>query len=131
MKRTVLTLATLLSGVAWAQQEDTYDYFDANRQMIRNGVQSVLLCNGLFTSNRPLPTVFRHELAYLTPERFGGPVGTADGGEYEINEELNRNEKLIQKEFKDYAYDRTALRDNAARSRILWEEMNQEEEDLK
>ena len=88
MKRTALLLATLCGTTAWAQQEDTYDYFDANRQMIRNGVQSILLCNGLFTSNRPLSTVFRHELAYLTPERFGGPVGSADGGEYEINEEM-------------------------------------------
>ena len=39
----------MLFGTASAQQEETFDYFSANRQMIRNGVQAVLMCNGLFT----------------------------------------------------------------------------------
>ena len=88
MKRTVLLLAFLCSNAAIAQQEETYDYFGANREMIRNGVQAILMCNGLYTSNRPLRQVYRHELAYLTPERFGGPVGTPEGGEYETNDQL-------------------------------------------
>lgn len=79
----------LCCGSAMAQQQDTFDYFSANRQMVRNGVQSVLLCNGLFASNRSLRSVFRHELAYLDNERFGGIVGTAEGGEYEVNEGLS------------------------------------------
>jgi CubicO group peptidase (beta-lactamase class C family) len=91
MKRRIqiLFVTTLLTGMlAQAQQAESYDYFADNRQMVRNGVQSILMCNGLFTSNRPLRMVFRHELAYLTPERFGGPVGSPDGGEYEVNEAL-------------------------------------------
>jgi len=88
MKRTALLLTFLCSNVSLAQQEETYDYFGANREMIRNGIQAVLMCNGLYTSNRPLRQVYRHELAYLTQERFGGPVGTAAGGEYETDDEL-------------------------------------------
>lgn len=65
---------------AFAQQQETYDYARHNRQMIRRGVQAVLLCNGLFTSERSLEQVFGQELAYL-----GEPVGTADGGDYEVD----------------------------------------------
>ena len=67
------------------QQERTYDYFSANRTMIRNGVQAVLLCNGLFTGHRTLEQVYAHELKYLTSPRFGGAVGNADGGEYVVD----------------------------------------------
>jgi CubicO group peptidase (beta-lactamase class C family) len=74
-----------LLATATAQQTDSYDYFAPNRQMVRNGVQAVLLCNGLFTSNRSLKEVFRHELAYLDNERFGGIVGTPEGGEYVVD----------------------------------------------
>jgi len=82
MKRYLLLLA--LSGLclpaARAAQVDGFDYFAANRIMIRNGVQAILMCNGLFTSGRTLERVFEQELAYL-PE----PVGTADGGNYHID----------------------------------------------
>lgn len=88
MKRISLVLTLLISSLSNAQQADNYDYFADNRQLVRNGVQAVLTCNGLFTSNRDLRMVYRHELAYLTPERFGGPVGSANGGEYVINEDL-------------------------------------------
>lgn len=64
-------------------QVDDFDYFSANRVMIRNGVQAVLMCNGLFTSGRTLEQVFTQELAYL-PE----PVGTIDGGEYLVDWKL-------------------------------------------
>ncbi|MCH8335112.1 MAG: serine hydrolase, partial [Proteobacteria bacterium] len=74
-----------------AQQEETYDYFSANRTMIRNGVQAVLMCNGLFTGHRTLEQVFSQELKYLTSPRFGGVVGTVDGGEYVID----RDQKAI------------------------------------
>ena len=89
MRRAISVLALSCAGsVATAQQADTYDYFSANRDMVRNGVQAILMCNGLFTSNRSLPQVFRGELAYLNDDRFGGAVGTVDGGEYEINQDL-------------------------------------------
>ena len=79
MKRSSISLVILplvLSCSAYAQQEDRYDYFSANRTMIRNGVQAVLMCNGLFTGNRTLEQVFAQELIYLTTPRFGGAVGT-------------------------------------------------------
>ena len=67
-----------------AAEPGGYDYFSANRTLIRNGVQAVLMCNGLFTSARSLEQVFTQELAYLTG-RLGPPVGTPAGGEYFIN----------------------------------------------
>jgi CubicO group peptidase (beta-lactamase class C family) len=85
--RTLLALIAL-SGPTQAQQSEPFEYFEANRQMIRNGVQAVLMCNGLFTSNHDLGEVFRYELKYLSPPRFEGPVGAADGGEYEVDEAL-------------------------------------------
>ena len=79
-----LTLALVLFGTfaAQAEQVDDYDYFSANRHSIRNGVQAVLMCNGLFTSHRTLEQVFAQELAYLAR-----PVGTADGGAYIVDED--------------------------------------------
>ncbi len=63
-----------------AQQTAEFDYFSANRGMIRNGVQAVLSCNGLFTSERSLEQVFAQELAYLK-----NPVGDQTGGNYRID----------------------------------------------
>ena len=76
-------LALLCLNLAHAGQTESYDYFSANRTMIRNGVQAVLMCNGLFTSQRTLEQVFTQELAYL-PE----PVGTVAGGEYVVDRDL-------------------------------------------
>ncbi len=83
-------LATLLAvlPLCWpigssAQQEQTYDYWQFNRTMIRHGQQAIFMCNGLFTSNRTLEQVFAQELAYL-PD----PVGTPSGGDYIVNREL-------------------------------------------
>ena len=80
INRYVLPFALLLSCVS---QADDFDYFSANRTMIRNGVQAVLMCNGLFTSGRTLEQVFKQELAYLSE-----PVGSPDGGEYVIDNVL-------------------------------------------
>jgi len=82
MKR-LLPIFLLISFASQAQQTDDFDYFTANRTLIRNGVQAVLMCNGLFTSGRTLEQVFTQELAYLS-----NPVGTAEGGEYLVNREL-------------------------------------------
>lgn len=81
MKR--LALVLLISSTSYAQQIDDFDYFSSNRLMIRNGVQAVLMCNGLFTSGRSLERVFNQELAYLSD-----PVGTDRGGEYLIDHAL-------------------------------------------
>ena len=60
------------------------DPLDANREMIKRGVQAVLTCNGLFTSGRSLEQVFQQELAYMGPH-----LGTADGGDYRVHEDLH------------------------------------------
>jgi len=65
-----LSVSLLLPAIALAE----FDYDTADRQMIRNGVQAVLTCNGLYTSNRSMDLVRREELEYLRVERFGGTV---------------------------------------------------------
>lgn len=76
----VLVLALLLPGPTGAQQEETYDYWAFNRDVVQRGVQAVLTCNGLFTSNRTLEQVFDQELAFVAQ-----PVGTARGGDYVVD----------------------------------------------
>lgn len=73
----LLSLAAIASA---SQALPEYDYFSHNRLMIRNGVQAVLMCNGLFTSHRTLEQVFAQELAYLPK-----PVGDASGGAYRVS----------------------------------------------
>ena len=80
--RSLSLVALLFPLAALAEQTANYDYFEANRKMIRNGVQAIMMCNGLFTSNRSLDQVFKQELAYLV--RFGGTVGTPAGGDYTV-----------------------------------------------
>jgi CubicO group peptidase (beta-lactamase class C family) len=78
MRHILLTTALLAAAPAQA-----FDYFENNREMIRRGVQAVLTCNGLFTSNRTLEQVFEQELAYMGPH-----IGTAKGGDYRIHTAL-------------------------------------------
>lgn len=78
----ILILNLIFTPPAQADQSENYDYFAANRSLIRHGVQAVLMCNGLFTSHRSLERVFAQELAYLSQ-----PVGTAQGGEYQVDHE--------------------------------------------
>ena len=80
-----LILFTSVASPTIAEQTKDFDYFSANRLMVRNGVQAVLMCNGLFTSNRTLQQVFDQELMYLTSERFGGRVDDTNGGEYVVD----------------------------------------------
>ena len=78
-----LILALLTAPLpAAAQQEETYDYWKFQREMVRYGQQAIFMCNGLFTSNRSLENVFAQELAFLPR-----PVGTSRGGDYVIDEE--------------------------------------------
>ena len=67
--RLLLVLPLNLS-TAIAQQPNDFDYFQANRIMIRNGAQALITCNGLFTSNRTLEQVFDQELNIIAD-----PVG--------------------------------------------------------
>ncbi len=78
----ILILMVSLFPTFAAEPKANYDYYQANRQLIRNGVQAVLTCNGLFTSNRSLQQVFAQELAYL-PQA----VGTVAGGDYQVDRE--------------------------------------------
>ncbi len=82
MKKLVAAFTLLLfnSYIASAQQTETYDYAQFNRKIIQNGVQVILTCNGLFTSNRTLEQVYDQELKYLK-----NPIGTALGGDYKID----------------------------------------------
>ena len=74
----IVCLAVVLTAHSASAQ---YDYFDHNRQLIRNGVRAVLSCNGLFISYRSLNHVFSDELPYLG-ERV---IGTASDGNYTVN----------------------------------------------
>jgi len=78
----VISGALALPIPAAAQQQSPFDYWKWNREMIRRGQQAVLMCNGLFTSNRTLDQVFEQELAFLAE-----PIGTAAGGDYVIDRE--------------------------------------------
>jgi len=79
-----LLVIGIYSAPTPAGDDDHYDYFTANRQLIRNGVQAVLTCNGLFTSHRSLEQVFEQELAYMV--RFGGRVGSMQGGQTRVDQ---------------------------------------------
>lgn len=81
--RLCMLVLPLSLSPAIAQQPNDYDYFQANRIMIRNGAQAILTCNGLFTSNRTLEQVFDQELAILAD-----PVGSTLGGDYVVDTEL-------------------------------------------
>ena len=80
MQKIGQSLALSLLGLSSVSLAD-FDYFESNRQLIRNGVQAVLSCNGLFTSNRSIEQVFNDELAYLNDT----VIGNADSGNYSIN----------------------------------------------
>ena len=82
----LLLAALFYCSAPGAGESLSFDYFQANRAMIRNGVQAVLMCNGLFTSQRSLQQVFTQELAYLV--KFDGAVGSVSGGAYQIDQAL-------------------------------------------
>ena len=65
MIRLILILSLLYPTLAHAQQEESYDYWQDDKQMIWRGVQSFLICNGVFTSERSIERVLDQELAYV------------------------------------------------------------------
>ena len=76
----LLALTLLLPSPAGCQQEEAYDYWQFNREMIQRGQEAILMCNGLFTSDRTLEQVIEQELAFLRE-----PIGTAEGGDYVVD----------------------------------------------
>ena len=85
MRNALLLLAAALiqlpAGVH-AQQEESYDYWSSNRQMVRRGQEAVMTCNGLFASNRTYDQVKAQELAFI-PE----PVYRSSPGDVVIDRE--------------------------------------------
>ena len=75
----------LISGifptVTLAQQEETFDYWEDDKALIWRGVQSFMLCNGVFTSDRTVDQVIEQELAYVR-----GRAGMALDVPYEVDE---------------------------------------------
>lgn len=85
MRNALLLLAAaliLLPAGVHAQQEESYDYWSSNRQMVRRGQEAVMTCNGLFASNRTYDQVKAQELAFI-PE----PVYRTSPGDVVIDRE--------------------------------------------
>lgn len=71
------------SSLAAHPPEADFDLFASQREMVRRGQQALILCNGIFVSERTVERVFRQELRII-----GEPIGTADGGAWEIDQEV-------------------------------------------
>ena len=76
----LFTILIFSTNLTFAQQSESYDYSKSNRKMIQHGVQAILTCNALFTSNRTLEQAYDQELKYLKQ-----PVGNSEGGDYLID----------------------------------------------
>ena len=76
MKRFALLLLLLIPSTAWAQQKESYDYWQFDSAVVWRGVQAFMICNGSFTSNRNLELIFQQELAYVRGRP--GVVGRED-----------------------------------------------------
>ena len=78
----VLLIPMLLTPhLSQAQQEESFDYWQYNKDLVRRGVQAVLMCNGIFTSNRSEDLVVEQELAYIS-----GRLGEVD--KYKIHHDV-------------------------------------------
>ena len=79
-KHLLVAIFIFSNYLGFTQQTESYDYLKSNREMIQRGVQAILTCNGLFTSNRTLEQVYDQELKYLNK-----PIGSAQRGDYMID----------------------------------------------
>ena len=75
-----LSIFILLPLKGLAQQEETYDYWQHQREMVHRGQHAIFMCNGLFTSNRTLDQLYDWELEF-----FRDPIGSPDGGDYNVD----------------------------------------------
>ena len=64
-----------------SNQESTFDYWSYDSAVVWRGVQTLLLCNGIFTSERSLDLVKEQEWAYVK-----GRPGTVWDEHFEIDE---------------------------------------------
>lgn len=69
----LLALLFLLPITAFAQQRETFDYWKTNKDLIWRGVQALMMCNGVFTSDRTIDQIFEQELAYVRG-RYGDEI---------------------------------------------------------
>ncbi|MCB0555045.1 MAG: beta-lactamase family protein [Phaeodactylibacter sp.] len=82
MKRLLILLGLVLTTLppALAQQEETYDYQWCKQEIVDHGMQALLMCNGLFTSDRSLEQLFEQELKVLDSY-----LGKPHSGDYEVD----------------------------------------------
>jgi len=77
----LLLLVLIAPSIAWAQQSETYNYWQQSEAIIWRGVKTVMMCNGVFTSNREQEQVREQEWAYthnrvFTKTTNSGSIGT-------------------------------------------------------
>lgn len=75
-----LLIYMLVPPQGMAQQDENYDYWQHQREMVRRGQHAIFMCNGLFTSNRSLDQLYDWELEF-----FRDPIGNPDGGAYNVD----------------------------------------------
>ena len=75
-----LSIFILLPLKGLAQQEEAYDFWQHQREMVHRGQHAIFMCNGLFTSNRTLDQLYDWELEF-----FRDPIGSPDGGDYNVD----------------------------------------------
>ena len=78
----IFPIVLFIPAVTQAQQDETYDYWQHQREMVRRGQHAVFMCNGLFTSNRSLEQLYEWELEF-----FENPIGDPKGGDYRVDTE--------------------------------------------
>ena len=78
----IFPVVLFIPAVTQAQQDETYDYWQHQREMVRSGQHAVFMCNGLFTSNRSLEQLYEWELEF-----FETPIGNPNGGNYRVDTE--------------------------------------------
>ena len=83
MVRLILLFTLLSPSIALAQQKESFDYWQYDKALIWRGVQSFMLCNGVFTSERPVDRVLDQELAYVR-----GRAGVQMDVDYTIDDDL-------------------------------------------
>jgi CubicO group peptidase (beta-lactamase class C family) len=88
-------LALAASALPAAAAESHLPYLDGPRAIIQRGVQAVLLCNGVFTSERPLEAVFREELAYLKAP-LGSPATVGEPGDASAEVVVDRANRSVR-----------------------------------
>ncbi len=60
----LLLLVLFAPSIAWAQQSETYNFWQQSEATIWRGVKAVMMCNGIFTSERDPTLVREQEWAY-------------------------------------------------------------------